>query len=112
MIRKMLRGILNWTLKDKDTDMRMESNHALEYFSPKSIGIGSTAKSMYQNQTQSIETTGMNFVIFGAQGGKVVQVHQYDPATDRAKTTLYIVTDEDDLGEQLGMIVTREHLVR
>jgi len=71
---------------------------------------------MSSYRTTSIDTpggiNGMNFAIFSATGGKVVQFNTYDPARDRSETRLYIVTDKDDLGEELAQIITRESLTR
>jgi hypothetical protein len=55
---------------------------------------------------------GMNFTVYSAIGGKVIQIHTYDPTTDRSRSTLYIVTDKEDMGEELGQIITRESLTR
>lgn len=55
---------------------------------------------------------GMNFTVFSAVGGKVVHFNTYDPARDRFETRLYIITDKDDLGEELAQIITRESLTR
>jgi len=55
---------------------------------------------------------GMNFTVYSATGGKVVQLYHYEPQTDKTTSRLYIVNDKDDLGTELGMIVTRECLTR
>jgi len=55
---------------------------------------------------------GMNFTVYHATGGKVVQIRTYDPRTDRTVSALYIVTDNEDLGEELAQIITRESLTR
>jgi hypothetical protein len=56
---------------------------------------------------------GMNFVVFNATGGKVIQIHSYDPTrTDRTTSNLYIITDKEDLGEELSQIITKESLSR
>ncbi len=57
-------------------------------------------------------SNGFNFVIYPADGGKVIRVSNYDEKTDRHRNSLYIIADNEDLGEQLGMIVTRECLTR
>lgn len=54
----------------------------------------------------------LNFSVLSATGGKVIQLHQYDHITDRRKTKLYIITDKEDLGNELGMIITQEYLTR
>lgn len=55
---------------------------------------------------------GMNFVVYGATGGKIVEFSSYDQHTDRQTRNLYIVTDKEDLGEELNLIITKESLTR
>lgn len=55
---------------------------------------------------------GMNFVVYGATGGKVIEFSTYDPHTSRSTRNLYIVTDKEDLGEELAQIITIESLTR
>jgi hypothetical protein len=54
----------------------------------------------------------MNFTVYNAIGGKVIQIASYDPIRDRLNASLYIVTDKEDLGVELGMIITKEGLSR
>ena len=55
---------------------------------------------------------GMNFTVYHATGGKIIQIRTYDSRTDRTSSELYIVTDKEDLGEELAQIITRESLTR
>lgn len=55
---------------------------------------------------------GMNFTVYQATGGKVIQVRTYDSRTDISRSTLYVVTDKEDLGHELGQIITVESLSR
>jgi hypothetical protein len=52
----------------------------------------------------------MNFSVSRANGGYVVQFCQYDKRTDRAEPKLHIVTDDKDLGEEIGKIISFESL--
>lgn len=61
-------------------------------------------------QVRSIETHGMNFSVHRANGGYIIQYSQYDRKTDRSDTKLHIVTDDKDLGEELGKIISFESL--
>jgi hypothetical protein len=53
---------------------------------------------------------GLNFSIFRADGGHVVEVRQYDRKTDRNNNSLHVITDDKDLGEELGKIVVFQNL--
>ena len=52
----------------------------------------------------------MNFRIFPAQGGRVVEINRYDSVKDRHYNSLYIVTNEQDLGKEIERIIVQEHL--
>ena len=55
---------------------------------------------------------GMNFTVYNATGGKVIQLSSYDSRTDSNRTSLYVITDQENLGEELAQIITRESLSR
>lgn len=53
-----------------------------------------------------------NFSVTNAIGGKVVTVRHYNPNTDKNYEHIYIITDKEDLGEEIGQIITKESLSR
>ena len=52
----------------------------------------------------------LNFRVFSAVGGQVVEFRRYDRKTDRSDTSTYIIHKEDDFGEQISKISTMEML--
>ena len=52
----------------------------------------------------------IRFKVFRASGGTVVQTDQYDRKTDRQHTSLHVIVDGQDLGKELGRIITFESL--
>jgi len=72
--------------------------------------------SLYSNSVTRMSikdfNNGINFTVFSAIGGKVIQLSSYDPVKDQHKSKLYIVTDEEDLGEEIAQIITIECLTR
>jgi hypothetical protein len=52
----------------------------------------------------------MNFRIYPAHGGRVVEISRYDHVKDRSYTGLYIVTNDQDLGKEIERIIVQEHL--
>lgn len=72
----------------------------------------SQTKSSVGRNSVSDGSNGMNFTVYNATGGKVIQIVSYDPTRDRTSSSLYIVTDKEDLGQELGMIITKEGLSR
>lgn len=52
----------------------------------------------------------LNFRVFSAVGGQVVEFRRYDRKTDRSDTTTYIIHKEDDFGEKISKIANMEML--
>ena len=50
----------------------------------------------------------LNFRVFSAVGGQVVEFRRYDRKTDRNDTTTYIITSEQDFGKAISHISTTE----
>ena len=59
-----------------------------------------------------LSSNGVNFTMYQANGGTVVELRSYDHNTDRHSTSLYVISADDDLGKQLEHIVTLEALKR
>ena len=94
--KRAIYDLMNWARSDDNAVMEM-----------------ATAAGHSKSQGHlSDRNQGMNFTVYSAIGGKVIQIHTYDSTTDRSRSTLYIVTDKEDMGEELGQIITRESLTR
>jgi hypothetical protein len=52
----------------------------------------------------------MNFVVYRANGGVLVEINRYDERKDHHHCELHIVHPDEDLGAALGKIVTFESL--
>jgi hypothetical protein len=52
----------------------------------------------------------LNFRVFSAVGGKVVEFRTYDRQKDRNNTQTYIITNDQDFGERIAKIATMESL--
>ena len=52
----------------------------------------------------------LNFRVFSAVGGQVVEFRRYDHKTDRSDTTTYIIHKDDDFGEKISKIANLELL--
>jgi hypothetical protein len=52
----------------------------------------------------------LNFRVFSAVGGQVVEFRRYDRKTDRSDTTTYIITKDQDFGEKIAKISNLEML--
>lgn len=52
----------------------------------------------------------LNFKVYSAVGGKVVEFRRYDRHKDRSDTTTYIITNDQDFGERIAKIAMMEHI--
>ena len=48
--------------------------------------------------------------VYGASGGTIIETTKYDRKSDENRHSLYVVTEDKDLGEELGKIITIESL--
>ncbi len=48
--------------------------------------------------------------VFPARGGRVVQYHKYDRKNDNSRTSLYVISDSEDLGDAVKNIVVEQAL--
>lgn len=61
-------------------------------------------------RSNSIGANGMNFSVYKANGGFVIEYRLYDQHKDRNDNKLHIITEDQDLGEELGKIISFEAL--
>ena len=55
-------------------------------------------------------SNGMNFTLYSASGGHIVEYRTYDKKNDERINNLHIITSDQDMGERIGLIVTTEIL--
>lgn len=52
----------------------------------------------------------IQFTVYSANGGRVVETRRYDRQKDRNNTGLYIITQDQDFGREIDKIVVMEGL--
>jgi hypothetical protein len=52
----------------------------------------------------------IRFKVFRANGGTVIQTDHYDRKNDRQYNNLHVIVEGQDLGQELGKIITYESL--
>lgn len=79
--------------------------------------VEDTSKDPYQPITASvgierdnIYSKGMNFTVYRANGGFIIEHRVYNQKTDRHDNSLHIIIEDKDLGEEIGKIITFESL--
>ena len=81
--------IRNWLLKDADA-----------------------AELVYAEDSDGpeIQSQGFRLNVYGASGGTIVETTKYDQKKDENRHSLYVVTEDKDLGQELAKIITMEQL--
>jgi hypothetical protein len=79
---------------------------------PNLVGSGDARKVGVAIRSDTDLPVTFNFTITNASGGKVVVVRHYDSRTDRSHENVYIITDNDNLGDELEQIITKESLTK
>jgi hypothetical protein len=92
------RKIRRWL--DSEQDICVSENYAT--VSPKHA-LGSNGRSIDSEPT-------LNFKVYSAVGGKIVEFSRYDPKTDRHERQMYIIGRDEDFGEKIAKISTLEVL--
>jgi len=79
------------------------------YLKDASIGVYAT-DTIASPKPSKLDSCGMNFTVYKANGGFIIEYHYYDRHRDRSEHKLHIVTEDKDLGEELGKIISFETL--
>jgi hypothetical protein len=82
--------IRNWLMTDQEDDYSV------------SIGI--------DDASPSIDSNGFKLQVYKANGGVVVETRNYDHRRDENRNSLYVITEDKDLGAEIGKIITMENL--
>lgn len=95
------RMIVKWVRDDYEA----ETNQVL--YGRDSIKLSGSNKIQHSTTPSS---PSINFQIYPATGGNVVEVQYYDDHTDKHYRALHIVPTDQDLGEGISKIITVEML--
>ena len=57
-----------------------------------------------------LDSQGFRLQVYKASGGIVIETHAYDEKKDRSNIGLYVITEDQDVGHEIGKIITFENL--
>ena len=57
-----------------------------------------------------LHSQGFRLSVYGASGGTIIETTKYDRKSDENRHSLYVVTEDKDLGQELAKIITMEQL--
>ena len=96
MIRQALRDLIDWA-QGGDKDL-VYSNTAI------------SKRSRRGGIDEDLSNNKINFAVFPANGGSIVQVYHYDRKKDEEIRTLYVVHDDEEFDQHLAQIISMERL--
>jgi len=103
MINWFKQKVISWVREDwEKASKRANDGDLVEMNRPTSMGTVSRGRRLDQH--------GMNFTIYSANGGYVMEYNTYDPKTDERSTALHIIHSDQDLGQGIAHIITFEML--
>ena len=62
------------------------------------------------DERPSIDSNGFRLQVYKANGGIVIETRTYDRRKDESHNGLYVITEDKDLGTEIGKIITMESL--
>ncbi len=76
------------------------------------IAVDRLSNSLISKGSPSIDRPerAIQFTIYTANGGRVIETRRYDRKTDRSTNGLYVVTSDMDFGREIDKIITMESL--
>lgn len=95
-MRKLLRKFFHWALRDDDRE-------------PDRATVISTSR---HHREEMLKPIGVQFTVYAAEGGTVIETTMYDRKSDEHEHKLYIIGESESFGTQLEQIVTMERLRR
>ena len=95
------RMIVKWVREDWDKASQLQPDCYPTVSSKNSIGIGS--RDIGTDPT-------LQFKVYSAVGGKIVEFSRYDRKSDRSEHQIYIIGKDEDFGEKIAKISMLESL--
>ena len=88
MFKRMIKGLITWSMNDRHDreDIPM------------------------QEETSRISATGIRFEVYRANGGTVIETRRQDRRSGDSLYELHVISGDQDVGEEIGKIITMEAL--
>jgi hypothetical protein len=90
MFKRMIRGLITWSMNDRhEEDIKLSSERADEV---------------------RISASGIRFEVYRANGGTVIETRRNDRRSGDSIYELHVISGDQDIGEEIGKIITMEAL--
>jgi hypothetical protein len=104
--------LARWLMKKLVEGAEFEKRQSQERESAKSIHRLSNSLTISRDSPTSIDQPerAIQFTVYNASGGRVVETRRYDKKTDRHTNGLYVINNDVDFGKEIDKIITMESL--
>ena len=65
---------------------------------------------LVKEEPPGLSSEGMRFEVHKASGGFVIETRFYDRKSDMHHNKIYVITEDKDLGTEIGKIITMESM--
>jgi len=90
MFKRMIKGLVTWSMNDRhEEDITLASDRA---------------------EGVRISATGIRFEVYRANGGTVIETRRIDRRTGDNLFELHVISGDQDIGAEIGKIITMESL--
>lgn len=89
MFKRMIRGLITWSMNDRHQEEITISD---------------------REEPCRISATGIKFEVYRANGGTVIETRRPDRRTGESVFELHVISADQDLGTEIGKIITMEAL--
>ena len=101
--------LARWVLKkltqaDKWSNQQMQERESDVLVKRQSIGLDRGPAQIDQPERA------LQFTVYVANGGRVIETRRYDKKTDRHANGLYVINNDSDFGKEIDKIITMEAL--
>jgi hypothetical protein len=100
--------LARWLMKKLVEGAEFEKRQSQERESIKSVNRLSNSLSVERSIDQPERA--IQFTVYVANGGRVVETRRYDKKTDRHTNGLYVINNDADFGKEIDKIITMESL--
>jgi hypothetical protein len=100
--------LARWLMKKLVEGAEFEKRQSQERESIKSVNRLSNSLSVERSIDQPDRA--IQFTVYVANGGRVVETRRYDKKTDRHTNGLYVINNDTDFGKEIDKIITMEAL--
>jgi len=88
MFKRMIKGLVTWSLSERhQEDLQISDREEIR-----------------------ISATGIRFEVYRANGGTVIETRRNDRRTGDSLFELHVISGDQDIGEEIGKIITMEAL--